>query len=139
MSWWWVPVPPGWRRPPCCSAAAWHRWWWTACPRARTRAARRSFTPTRSRSWNGSGSPSGSPPAGHQLSQFSIRDRDRVLTQLSFAHLPSRYPYLLMLPQDRTEAMLTEALTEAGGAVHRSHTVQSLEQGADGVRVQLET
>lgn len=77
--------------------------------------------------------------AGLRLAQFSIRDRDRVLTQLSFAHLPSRYPYLLMLPQDRTEAILTEALAEAGGAVHRGHTVEALEQGPDGVRVRLAT
>ncbi|MGE0441826.1 MAG: FAD-dependent oxidoreductase [Gemmatimonadales bacterium] len=77
--------------------------------------------------------------AGLRLTRFSIRDRDRVLTQLSFDHLPSRHRHLLMLPQDRTEAILTEALTEAGGAVHRGHTVEALEQQGDGVRVQLAT
>jgi len=77
--------------------------------------------------------------AGLHLAKFSIRDRDRVLTQLSFAQLPSRYPYLLMLPQDRTEAILTEALTEAGGAVHRGHTVEALTQGPDGVVARLTT
>ncbi|MGE0354624.1 MAG: FAD-dependent monooxygenase [Gemmatimonadales bacterium] len=77
--------------------------------------------------------------AGLRLAKFSIRDRDRVLTQLSFSQLPSRYPYLLMLPQDRTEAILTEALMGAGGAVHRAHTVEALEQGPDGVKVRLAT
>jgi 2-polyprenyl-6-methoxyphenol hydroxylase-like FAD-dependent oxidoreductase len=40
---------------------------------------------------------------GLKLAKFSIRDRDRVLVRLRFDTLPTRYNYLLMLPQDMTE------------------------------------
>ena len=72
---------------------------------------------------------------GLNLSKFTIRDRDRTLVQLHFDTLPSRYPSLLMLPQERTEAALTEALVEAGGGVQRGWSVESLEDHGDFVRV----
>jgi 2-polyprenyl-6-methoxyphenol hydroxylase-like FAD-dependent oxidoreductase len=72
--------------------------------------------------------------AGLPVSRFSIRDRGRVLTRLRFDDLPSRYAQLLMLPQDVTESILLQAVHNAGGAVHWSHGVRSLEQTAQGVR-----
>jgi FAD binding domain len=54
---------------------------------------------------------------GLKLATFSIRDRDRVLVRLRFDALPTRFAYLLMLPQNLTEKILAEGLTEAGGAV----------------------
>lgn len=72
---------------------------------------------------------------GLPLSRFSIRDRDRALVQLQFDTLPSRYPCLLMLPQDRTEATLAEALASKGSGVQRGWTVQHLEDMGDHVRV----
>jgi 2-polyprenyl-6-methoxyphenol hydroxylase-like FAD-dependent oxidoreductase len=77
--------------------------------------------------------------AGLRLANFSIRDRDRILTRLSFAHLPSRYPYLLMLPQDQTEAILAAALGEAGGRIYRAHAVEGLRQTPDQVEVRMAT
>jgi len=70
---------------------------------------------------------------GLRLTRFSIRDRDRVLVRLAFDSLPTRFACLLMLPQDRTEAILREALAEAGGAVRWGHTVEALRETADGV------
>ena len=46
---------------------------------------------------------------GLKLDKFAIRDRDRALLQLRFDGLPSAHPYLLMLPQNVTEAVLPTA------------------------------
>jgi hypothetical protein len=41
---------------------------------------------------------------------FTFRDRDRVLTRLDFAALPTPYPFVLTLQQYRTEKILTERM-----------------------------
>lgn len=74
---------------------------------------------------------------GLRLSRFSLRDRDRILTRLRFDRLPTRHSALLMLPQDRTEAILADALAAAGGRVHRSLAVEALREVGDGVDVSL--
>ena len=63
---------------------------------------------------------------GLWLTRFSIRDRDRALLQLHFDQLPTRYPGLLMLPQNLTEGVLCQSLQEAGGEVQRGWSVESL-------------
>jgi 2-polyprenyl-6-methoxyphenol hydroxylase-like FAD-dependent oxidoreductase len=70
---------------------------------------------------------------GLALTTFSIRDRGRTLVRLRFDELPSRYPLLLMLPQDRTEEILIEALGAAGSAVRWGCTVEAVTQAADRV------
>lgn len=70
---------------------------------------------------------------GLKLARFAIRDRSQALVKLRFDRLPSRFAHLLMLPQDRTETILAEALAAAGGTVHRGWTVESLEQVPDGI------
>jgi 2-polyprenyl-6-methoxyphenol hydroxylase-like FAD-dependent oxidoreductase len=70
---------------------------------------------------------------GIKLSQFSLRDRDRKLVQLNFDELPSAYPYLLMLPQDSTERILREALTDETHQVRWSTDVETVLETADGV------
>lgn len=77
--------------------------------------------------------------AGMRLKRFSIRDRGSILAQLRFDHLPSRHPCLLMLPQDRTEAILSDALKRAGGMVQWGCTVESLREFTGGVEAQLRT
>jgi 2-polyprenyl-6-methoxyphenol hydroxylase-like FAD-dependent oxidoreductase len=72
---------------------------------------------------------------GLKLSSFSIRDRDTPLLQLRFDRLPSVYPYLLMLPQDMTEAVLAERIAELGGSIRRGVTAESVDQDERGVRV----
>ncbi len=71
--------------------------------------------------------------AGIRLHHFSVRDRDQVLARLSFDWLPSRYACLLMLPQDRTEAILNDALMAAHASVRWGCTLASLREDADGV------
>ncbi len=74
---------------------------------------------------------------GLKLDKFSIRDRDQVLLRLHFDTLATRHPYLLMLPQDRTEKILAEALTEAGGFVRRGCTVEALVETPEGVQASV--
>jgi 2-polyprenyl-6-methoxyphenol hydroxylase-like FAD-dependent oxidoreductase len=57
--------------------------------------------------------------AGIPAPRFTIRDRDRTLVPVTFAGLPTRYPYALMVPQSTTEAVLHDRLTAAGGRVVR--------------------
>jgi len=74
---------------------------------------------------------------GLQLSRFSLRDRDRILTRLRFDGLPTRHSMLLMLPQDRTEAILGDALAAAGGRVRRPFAVEAFRENEDGVVASL--
>lgn len=70
---------------------------------------------------------------GLKLATFSIRDRDQILARLRFDTLPTEYACLLMLPQDRTEQILADALTAAGGAVRWGCAVESLTETPSGV------
>ncbi|MEZ5289685.1 MAG: FAD-dependent monooxygenase [Vicinamibacterales bacterium] len=75
--------------------------------------------------------------AGHVVPRFVIRDRDRVVAAIPFDRLPTRYPYVLMVPQYITEAVLTDRLHELGGEVRRPFAVSGLAQDAAGVSVTL--
>lgn len=75
--------------------------------------------------------------AGIRLRHFSMRDRDQVLARLDFDWLPSRYACLLMLPQDRTEAILRAALGKARASVRWGTTVESLREDDSGVEASI--
>jgi 2-polyprenyl-6-methoxyphenol hydroxylase-like FAD-dependent oxidoreductase len=69
---------------------------------------------------------------GVVVPRFTVRDRDRVLLEVPFDGLPTRYPYTLMIPQDITEQVLAECLIGHGGAVHWRHEVTGLDiRGGD--------
>jgi 2-polyprenyl-6-methoxyphenol hydroxylase-like FAD-dependent oxidoreductase len=60
----------------------------------------------------------------------------RALGRIAFDRLPGPYPFVLTLPQHRTEAILERRLlTLAPQALLRGQEVVGLEQGADGVTV----
>jgi 2-polyprenyl-6-methoxyphenol hydroxylase-like FAD-dependent oxidoreductase len=63
---------------------------------------------------------------------FTVRDRQRVLARLDFSHLPTPYPYTLMLPQSRTEAILADRLAELDGRIYRPWTVTSVDANTTG-------
>lgn len=67
--------------------------------------------------------------AGIRAHRFTIRDRDRILVPVEFGHLPTRYPYALMVPQSTTESVLNDRLSDAGGDVHRGREVIALDGG----------
>jgi 2-polyprenyl-6-methoxyphenol hydroxylase-like FAD-dependent oxidoreductase len=72
---------------------------------------------------------------GLKLDTFTIRDRDQALLKLGFAGLPSAFPFLLMLPQNVTEAVLAERIEELGGTIRRGVSAESIEQVPGGARV----
>lgn len=76
---------------------------------------------------------------GCVVPRFSVRDRDRVLLTVRFDRLPTRYPYTLMVPQNVTEAILSERLGEQGGVLHRRCEVTDVREERDEVRLQVAT
>ncbi len=46
---------------------------------------------------------------------FRVRDRSRILATISFKDLETAYPFTLMCPQDRVEAILLRRLQSLGG------------------------
>lgn len=74
---------------------------------------------------------------GLKLAKFSIRDRDQILVRLHFDDLPTQHPYLLMLPQDMTEKILSEKLVEIGGTVRRGCKVEALVNTSEGVEASM--
>jgi 2-polyprenyl-6-methoxyphenol hydroxylase-like FAD-dependent oxidoreductase len=68
--------------------------------------------------------------AGRRLPAASIHQRDKPLLRIDFGSVRSRYPYILTLPQNETEAILTSRLAALGGAVERGQEAVALTQDA---------
>jgi 2-polyprenyl-6-methoxyphenol hydroxylase-like FAD-dependent oxidoreductase len=75
--------------------------------------------------------------AGVRLRRVHIRSRGRTLVDVGFDDLPTRYPFLLSVPQSATEALLAERVAALGGEVHRGVALEGFEPDEDGVSVQL--
>lgn len=75
---------------------------------------------------------------GLQAQRFTIRDRDRVLINIGFERLPTKYPYALMVSQAVTEQVLLERLMALGGRVMRPCTLVDFQQDDDGVTARLD-
>jgi 2-polyprenyl-6-methoxyphenol hydroxylase-like FAD-dependent oxidoreductase len=73
--------------------------------------------------------------SGRKLPSLAMLDRDRVLLRVGFAALPSRYRFILSLPQNRTEAILTDRLVSLGLHVERGHEATGLSQDSAGASV----
>jgi 2-polyprenyl-6-methoxyphenol hydroxylase-like FAD-dependent oxidoreductase len=63
-------------------------------------------------------------PSGH----FGALD-----TRLDFSVIDTRFPFMLLLPQATTEALLEERALEIGVSMKRGHLVEAVEQNADHV------
>lgn len=75
--------------------------------------------------------------AGREMSAIALHDRDETLLRIEFDQLPSRYKYILTLPQNETEAILTVRLTELGGHIERGQEAIRLSQDTDRAVVTL--
>jgi len=73
--------------------------------------------------------------AGLKLVNFAYRDRSRALLSLRFDAIPSRFPYLLMLPQDVTERILAARLVSLGGSIARGETALKIDPAEESVTV----
>ena len=76
---------------------------------------------------------------GLRIDRFTVRDGARTLLSTTFDKLPTAYPYALLVPQDRTEAVLLAKLRELGGDVHRPYEVKGVTQDENGVTVTTAT
>jgi len=74
---------------------------------------------------------------GKAVSTFTIRDRDRPLLGIDFAHLPGPFRNLLMIPQSVTEKAFADRLATCGGSVHRGVSAVSARAGAGGATVRV--
>lgn len=74
---------------------------------------------------------------GHVVPRFVIRDRDRVVATIAFDRLPTKYPYVLMVPQYITERVLRDRLRQLRSDVRRPWTVTGLTQDEGGATVTL--
>ncbi|WP_152275297.1 FAD-dependent oxidoreductase [Arthrobacter koreensis] len=73
---------------------------------------------------------------GVQIRTGSARMRDTELVSLSFAKTSTAYPYVLALPQERTESVLQARLEELDPqALRRGHRVTALHDDGSGVSV----
>jgi 2-polyprenyl-6-methoxyphenol hydroxylase-like FAD-dependent oxidoreductase len=75
---------------------------------------------------------------GIHAGRFTIRDRDRVLLPIDFSHLPTKYPYSLMVSQAVTERVLLQRFVELGGHVLRPRVLADLTQDETGVSATLD-
>jgi 2-polyprenyl-6-methoxyphenol hydroxylase-like FAD-dependent oxidoreductase len=69
---------------------------------------------------------------GIEAPLFSIRDGSKVLIPIDFSHLPTAYPYTLLVPQSTTERLLLDRVRELGGDVERPRVLRSVTQDSDG-------
>jgi 2-polyprenyl-6-methoxyphenol hydroxylase-like FAD-dependent oxidoreductase len=76
---------------------------------------------------------------GIVVSIFRVRDRNRILTSISFKDLDTKYPFALMCPQNRTEAVLLRRLQSLGGVVQRPCDVVTVRPGENDVEVQFKS
>jgi 2-polyprenyl-6-methoxyphenol hydroxylase-like FAD-dependent oxidoreductase len=76
---------------------------------------------------------------GLKVPVFKVRDRGRILASVSFANLPTEFPFTLMYPQNRTEAVLLSCFNAAGGVVQRPCEVLSVMPMESGVEVVYKT
>jgi 2-polyprenyl-6-methoxyphenol hydroxylase-like FAD-dependent oxidoreductase len=72
---------------------------------------------------------------GVRIPTFRVRDRDRELLNIDFTEIPSKYRFVLMIPQNETEALLAARLKALGGELVRSCEVTSLRQENDSATV----
>ena len=70
-----------------------------------------------------------------KLQKFAFRDRNRALLNLAFGKLPSKHPYLMMLPQNLTEQVFAERIAALGGVIHRAVEAKAVAQDIDGAHV----
>ncbi len=74
---------------------------------------------------------------GLVVSIFRIRERNRVLATIDFKDLKTAYPFTLMCPQNRVEAILLQRLESLGGAVQRPREVIDILPSANDIEVQV--
>jgi 2-polyprenyl-6-methoxyphenol hydroxylase-like FAD-dependent oxidoreductase len=74
----------------------------------------------------------------HHVRRIGFYDRHRRRVSLPLRGLAGDYAFVAVLPQDRLERLLAEALHERGVEVEWSHRAAAFDQDAGGVRVRVD-
>jgi 2-polyprenyl-6-methoxyphenol hydroxylase-like FAD-dependent oxidoreductase len=74
---------------------------------------------------------------GCRLTGARTFSENKLITHFKFDQIPSRYPYLLFLPQSETEAILNEYMESLGVKTERGVEFVSFDQQANGVHARL--
>jgi 2-polyprenyl-6-methoxyphenol hydroxylase-like FAD-dependent oxidoreductase len=75
--------------------------------------------------------------AGRSITTLAMQERDKTLLQIGFEQIPSRYQFVLALPQNETEAILARRLEALGGGVRRGQEAVAVAQDDAGATVTL--
>jgi len=70
---------------------------------------------------------------GRKITKAQIWSNAKQIASLDFGQIPSRFPYLLFLPQNETEELLTAHLSSLGVEVERQTELTGFEAEADGL------
>ena len=76
---------------------------------------------------------------GLSIPLFHVRDRDRLLASIDFKNLKTKYPFVLVCPQNHTEAILLKKLQSFGGDVQRPCEVVAIHPEDNHVQVQYKS
>ena len=74
---------------------------------------------------------------GLRADRFNVFSEGRRILRADFRALPTAYPYLLMIPQNETEAIVAHRLAELGVEVERRTTLESIDRSEDSATVVL--
>jgi len=72
---------------------------------------------------------------GRKITKAQIWSNARQIAVLDFAQIPSRFPYLLFLPQNETEELLTAHLRSLGVEIERQVELIGFENADDGIGI----
>ncbi len=72
---------------------------------------------------------------GRKISKAQIWSNAKQIASLDFGRIPSRFPYLLFLPQNDTEKLLTAHLRSLGVEIERQVELISFENAGDDNRI----
>lgn len=75
--------------------------------------------------------------AGRQIPAVVMQDQDQTLLRVEFSELPTRYNFILGLPQSQTEAILTRRLEALGGRIARGYEATAVRQEQDAATVDI--
>lgn len=73
---------------------------------------------------------------GHRLNGVTISRNSHELTELTLSDLPTKFPFILILPQAKTERLLSHQLKKYGVTVDRGVTLEAVADRGDFVEAQ---
>lgn len=74
---------------------------------------------------------------GRKLVRATVFSEGKKIVSFELGHIPGRYPFVLFLPQNETERLLTEHLRSLGCEIERGTELLSFESSSQGVTAHL--